>query len=377
MKKLLMLLASIALTASIGAQDLASSPGENSDLPSNPEPGKCYVRCKTPDVYKNEEVTFVVKPGYTTLVLHPAEYETVTEQVLVKEEEIKLVVHPAEWGTEEVTYISKQKGSTLSSTPATFVDDVFSVVIKAESAFWVLGDRMPDCESADPNDCRVWCYKKVPAVYETYPVQKLGVDATTQRTPIKEESSSFTKKVITKKAWTEEVVVPAEYATIKKTVLKKDAWYEEVKVEPVYKTITKEVLEKKGGLTSWKEVDCQLTEYNVLPLNWDLNSAELTLTAKSIIDDFLLPVLTENEGVMVEISSHTDSRNSKAYNQDLSERRARAVVDYLISKGINGSRLVSKGYGESKLINRCADGVPCTEREHLQNRRTEFRIISQ
>lgn len=54
-----------------------------------------------------------------------------------------------------------------------------------------------------------------------------------------------------------------------------------------------------------------------------------------------------------------------------------AVTNYLISKGINNSRIVSNGYGESQLLNRCADGVSCTEREHLANRRTQFRVINQ
>jgi len=53
------------------------------------------------------------------------------------------------------------------------------------------------------------------------------------------------------------------------------------------------------------------------------------------------------------------------------------VVDYLMSKGINPSQLIAKGYGENNLTNRCSDGVTCTEREHLANRRTEFRVINQ
>ena len=104
-----------------------------------------------------------------------------------------------------------------------------------------------------------------------------------------------------------------------------------------------------------------------------MNSATLTPDAKREIDSKLLPVLAQ--GVSVEIASHTDSRGTKASNTDLSERRAQAVTNYLISKGINSSRIVSNGYGESKLLNRCSDGVSCTEREHRANRRTQFRVI--
>jgi OOP family OmpA-OmpF porin len=143
-----------------------------------------------------------------------------------------------------------------------------------------------------------------------------------------------------------------------------------------HKTYKKEVLVSKGGLTSWKEVACELVEdYSILPIQWNLNSAELTSQAKSIIDTKLLPVL--KDGVAIEIASHTDSRGSKESNEDLSERRAQAVSNYLISKGVHPSKLVSKGYGETRLKNRCADGETCTEAEHQQNRRTEFRVINQ
>jgi len=116
-------------------------------------------------------------------------------------------------------------------------------------------------------------------------------------------------------------------------------------------------------------------EYNDLDINWNLDSAILTSAAKAEIDSKLLPVMAQ--GVSVEIASHTDSRGSKEYNRSLSERRAQAVSNYLISKGINSSRITSNGYGESRLTNRCADGVSCTEREHLANRRTQFRVINQ
>lgn len=70
-------------------------------------------------------------------------------------------------------------------------------------------------------------------------------------------------------------------------------------------------------------------------------------------------------------------RGTTKDNQDLSERRAKAVVDYLISKGINASQLYAKGFGESRLLNNCKDGVACSEAEHAVNRRTTFRVVNQ
>jgi outer membrane protein OmpA-like peptidoglycan-associated protein len=78
--------------------------------------------------------------------------------------------------------------------------------------------------------------------------------------------------------------------------------------------------------------------------------------------------------LVIEISSHTDSRSSKQYNLKLSQQRADAVVDYFLKNGIAKDRISGIGYGESRLVNRCADGVDCTEEEHAQNRRTEFKV---
>jgi len=168
--------------------------------------------------------------------------------------------------------------------------------------------------------------------------------------------------------------VPQKTSSLKRTILASDARVDEVTIPAVNKTVTKEVLQTKGGLTTWKEVDCKIVDYSGLNVNWNLGSATLTAASKAEIDKVLLPILAD--GVSVEIASHTDSRGSASSNRSLSERRAQAVTNYLISKGINSSRIVSNGYGESRLANRCSDGVSCTEREHLANRRTEFRVIN-
>ncbi|MEJ6793234.1 MAG: hypothetical protein QNK89_11025 [Lacinutrix sp.] len=287
-----------------------------------------------------------------------------------------------------------------------------------------------DCQSSDPNDCRYWCYKAVPAQNITINTTELASDASTVRTPDCDPSTSkddcvmatYTKRIVTTPATTRVIDIPATTKTVKKTVmvtptttrvipipeqrktmkrvvmvtppttrvidipqvtktvtrtviipettrvvsipeitktmkrtvmvtppttraieipqrtstikktrLVEDSKVVETTVPPVSKTVTKEVLQTKGGLTTWKEVDCKIIEYNDLNINWNLGSATLTNAAKGEIDAKLLPVLAD--GVSVEIAN------------------------YLISKGINSSRIVSNGYGESRLTNRCSDGV--------------------
>ena len=77
----------------------------------------------------------------------------------------------------------------------------------------------------------------------------------------------------------------------------------------------------------------------------------------------------------IKVNSHTDSRGKDAYNLWLSQKRAEATVEYMISKGISANRLTSEGYGETKLINNCSNGVKCSDKEHELNRRSEFIII--
>ena len=91
----------------------------------------------------------------------------------------------------------------------------------------------------------------------------------------------------------------------------------------------------------------------------------------------LLDILNEQQHVLIEIGAHTDAQGADAYNLDLSQKRADALKKYLIAKGIDAKRLIAKGYGESKILNRCKNGVACSAAEHAVNRRTEFKVIGQ
>jgi outer membrane protein OmpA-like peptidoglycan-associated protein len=77
----------------------------------------------------------------------------------------------------------------------------------------------------------------------------------------------------------------------------------------------------------------------------------------------------------IDVRSHTDSRSAANYNLQLSQRRADATKEWLIKQGIAPERLMAHGYGESKLVNECADGIKCTDEQHQENRRSEFIII--
>ncbi len=107
---------------------------------------------------------------------------------------------------------------------------------------------------------------------------------------------------------------------------------------------------------------------------YDLGKWDIKPDSKQVLDG-LVKFMAENPGITIELSSHTDSRASDKYNLMLSEKRAKSAVTYMISKGVNPERLKSKGYGETRLLNHCANNVKCTEEEHSLNRRTEFKVI--
>src|SRR5690606_16812763 len=89
----------------------------------------------------------------------------------------------------------------------------------------------------------------------------------------------------------------------------------------------------------------------------------------------VLQVMEDYPELKIEIRSHTDSRGSHAYNDELSDRRAKSTREWLINKGVSASRLTAKGYGETQLKADCPDGVWCSEAKHQLNRRSEFIIM--
>lgn len=92
--------------------------------------------------------------------------------------------------------------------------------------------------------------------------------------------------------------------------------------------------------------------------------------------DKVVDFLQDNPGISVELSSHSDARGDAVKNLELSQKRAQAATDYIVSKGISEARILAKGYGESQLKNNCKDGVKCSEAQHQVNRRTEIKIVS-
>jgi len=107
---------------------------------------------------------------------------------------------------------------------------------------------------------------------------------------------------------------------------------------------------------------------------FDLDKSDIRYDAAIELNKVVL-LMTQYPTVVIKIESHTDSRANDQYNLELSDRRAKATRDYIISQGVATERIESAiGYGETQLINNCSNGVPCTDAQHQMNRRSEFII---
>ncbi len=115
--------------------------------------------------------------------------------------------------------------------------------------------------------------------------------------------------------------------------------------------------------------------FGIKMIYFDLDKSNIRPEAALDLEK-ILAVLNDYPAMKLDIRSHTDSRATYQYNEALSDRRAKSTIQWLIKNGIKADRLTGKGYGETQLVNKCSDGVPCTEEEHQMNRRSEFIITA-
>jgi outer membrane protein OmpA-like peptidoglycan-associated protein len=120
------------------------------------------------------------------------------------------------------------------------------------------------------------------------------------------------------------------------------------------------------------EVIVTETEIILNPIYFEFNKSNITKQGAAELDK-LVYVMSQNDKLVIYAKSHTDSRGSDAYNLDLSDKRAKSTIQYVISKGISPDKISGKGYGKSEPKVNCQDN--CTDEEHAMNRRSEFIIV--
>lgn len=226
------------------------------DLPPTSEYGKCYAKCKIPDVYETISIQKIKKEASTKLVKVPAEYKNTTETVLVKEGGVKYKTIPATYKTITETIEVVPASTRIRTIPAKYRTETRQILVSPASGKWVKKKKSPGCFSQNPDDCYVACYEEVPAKYRTESYQVLETPATTTEEVIPAKYKTVKKKVIDQPARVEEIVIEPQYKTITKKVLVSPATTREEVIPAVYTTSNTKQLVKAGGFTVWTEILC-------------------------------------------------------------------------------------------------------------------------
>ena len=127
-------------------------------------------------------------------------------------------------------------------------------------------------------------------------------------------------------------------------------------------------------LLSGKKIKKGETETIIENIFFEKDKSDLLPDAQATLIKVAM-VLKAATKLKLELNAHTDCNGDDKYNQTLSEQRAKAASDYIISKGVDASRVIGKGFGESKILNHCKNGVFCSDDEHHENRRIEFKML--
>lgn len=139
-----------------------------------------------------------------------------------------------------------------------------------------------------------------------------------------------------------------------------------------------DIQELNIGLEPVEEIieqdDDLFKKLNLDPIYFDFDKSAIRPDAAVELAK-VVEVLKMYPQIKVDVRSHTDSRGSDAYNLKLSDRRAKSTVKWMIDNGIEEDRVSGKGYGETELVNKCKNNVPCSIEMHQENRRSEFIIL--
>ena len=226
------------------------------DLPPTNEFGKCYAKCKIPDVYETVSTQVLVKEESTKLSKVPAQYETQTETIMTKEGRTDLKVIPATYRTVTEQVLVKSEEVRIKTIPAKYSTESRQVLVSEARGQWVKKKKDPNCFSDNPEDCYIACYEEIPAKYRTESYKVLATPAQTIEEVIPAKYTTVTRRVIDQPARTVEVPVEPQYKTVKKTVLVSPASANQTVIPAEYKTVTEKKLVSKGGYTVWTEILC-------------------------------------------------------------------------------------------------------------------------
>jgi len=226
------------------------------DLPPNAEYGKCYAKCKTPDIYETFTRKVLVEEAYVKTTPVPAVYETVEKKVMVTEGGINYRTVPATYKTVTDKKMVEAEQTIVNIIPATYETRTRKVLVSEETGKWVKKKKDPNCFSDNPEDCLIACYEKIPAVYKTETYDVMLTPEKTVEKVIPAVYKTISKEVVDTPEKVVEMPYDPIYKTVKEKVMVSPETVKEEAIAAVYKEVFEKKLAEQGGYTVWTEILC-------------------------------------------------------------------------------------------------------------------------
>lgn len=247
------------------------------DYPPNAEPGKCYAKCliadqyetvteqvlvkdatyrieSTAPIYETVEETYEITPATTRIEVVPESRETITEQYEIEPASTRLEVVPAVYETREEKVEVQSGGTRLVCTPMVYKTESEQIEVSPATTKWVRRKADRNCLSADPNDCLVWCLVEVPAKTEVVTRRipncptgsTINGDKCCKQESTPAQSTTIRKKVLKTPASVREIQIPAKMGTLTRKVIKEPSRTREIEVPAEYGKRSRKVLKTPG-----------------------------------------------------------------------------------------------------------------------------------
>ncbi len=226
------------------------------DLPPNAEYGKCYAKCKTPDIYETFTRKVLVEEAYVKTTSVPAVYETVEKKAMVSEGGVNYKTIPATYKTITEKELVEAEQKIVNIIPATYETRTRKVLVAEETGKWVKKKKDPNCFSENPEDCLIACYEKIPAVYKTETYDVILTPEKTVEKIIPAIYKTITREVVDTPEKVVEMPYEPIYKAVKEKVMVNPETVKEEAIPAVYKEVFEKKLAQKGGYTVWTEILC-------------------------------------------------------------------------------------------------------------------------
>lgn len=225
-------------------------------IPPNAQPGECFAKVVIPPKYETVSEQVLVREAGEDIALIPAKYETGTEQIVIEEASEKLVVVPATYETVSEQVVVQPAKTTLRTVPAKYKTVTEKVLDKPAHTAWKKGTSNGAGQTRVNSSGEIMCLVEYPATYKTISRQVLVSPASTTEQTVPAVTKTITRRVVKTPATTRTVAIPAKYGTVKVTKLVEPAREVRKPVPAKYGSVTKTNQVSEGRL-EWRSILCQ------------------------------------------------------------------------------------------------------------------------